>query len=450
VSLALWPALLVAAAAARAEAPRPRKPLNVVVVGADTLRADHLSLYGYERPTTPNIDRLAARGCVFEKAFAQGSYTLPSFASFFTSLYPEQHGATSRITRIRDSAETLAEVFSRAGYRTAGFTGGPFVAFPYGFAKGFDSYLSGDLPRPLEAYVPAALDWIDADRSKPFFLFLQPQDVHPPFDALALPKTERDRWDPGDSGPIEKYLGSYYFYHQLNLDADELAEDGYGPPPSPALKAELDAVRRDRKALRRLASVYDDRVARLDRSFAALWKRLEDRGLLENTVVVLMSDHGTLLGEGGRFAHGDHLSTLDAVFHVALVVWAPGRGAARVGSPVELIDAAPTILELAGLASPPAFEGRSLVPLMAGGKRDAPDAPVFGDAVLVSNESPVRRFVRDGRWLLTVDDPGAAKALYDLAADPGQTKDVSRRNPAETGRLSGILARHLQRVERPE
>lgn len=447
MSFASWLAIAVVAGAAGARAQNPAKPLNVVIIGADTLRADHLDLYGYKLPTSPNLDRLAAGGVVFEKAFAQGSYTLPSFASFFTSLYPEQHKATSRITRIKDSAATLAEIFSRLGYRTAGFTGGPFVASPYGFARGFDTYQSGDLPRPLDAYIPVALDWIDADRTKPFFLFLQPQDVHPPFDLLALPKEERDRWDPGYDGPVEKFLGSYYFYHEFNLDADDQPEDGYGPAPSPALKAEMDRIRGDSRALRHLASVYDDRVAHFDRSFAALWKKLEDRGLLKNTVIVLMSDHGTLFGDGGHFAHGDHLSTLDAVFHVALVVWSPGRKPARVRSLVELVDAAPTILELAGLPASPAFEGRSLVPLMNGGRRAG---VVFGDAGLVSNDANIRRFVRDERWKLTVDDPAAATALYDLRADPGETKDVSARHPDVVGRLSGELARHLQRVARPE
>ncbi len=444
---ASWLALVGAAGTVRAQPPDRARPLNVIVIGADTLRADHLDLYGYKRPTSPNIDRLAAQGVVFDKAFAQGSYTLPSFASFFTSLYPEQHKATSRITRIADSAATLAEVFSGRGYRTAGFTGGPFVAFPYGFARGFDSYLSGDLPRPLDAYLPPALDWIDQDRTKPFFLFLQPQDVHPPFDMLALPKQERGRWDPGYKGSVEKYLGSYYFYHEFNLDADDRPDDGYGPPPSAEMKAEMDRLRRDKRALLHLASVYDDRIAHFDRSFAALWAELERRGLLQDTVVVLMSDHGTLFGEGGHLTHGDHLSTLDAVFHVALVVWAPGRKPARVRSLVELVDAAPTILDLVGIPAPAAFEGRSLVPLMNGGSRSG---VVFGDAVLVDNDSRVRRFVRDERWKLTVGDPVAAPALYDLASDPAETKDVSALHEDVVARLSAELARHLQRVARPK
>jgi arylsulfatase A-like enzyme len=376
-------AVVCAAGAARAQSPKPAERLNVIVVGADTLRADHLDLYGYALPTSPNLDRLAAQGAVFEEAFGQGSYTLPSFASFFTSLYPEQHGATSRTTRIKESATTLAQVFSENGYRTAGFTGGPFVAFPYGFDKGYDSYLSGDIARQLDAYIAPALEWIDKGGDKPFFLFLQPQDVHPPFNMLDLPPAERNRWDPGYAGPAEKFAGSWYFFHMIDRE-DDPVDDGFGPPPSAALKKEMDEASRDPRALRHLASIYDDRVAHFDRSFGALWKELERRGLLENTIVVLMSDHGTLFGEDGKFAHGDHLSTLDAVFHVALVVWAPGRKPVRVRSLVELIDAAPTILELAGLPAPAAFEGKTLVPLMDGGERAG---VVFGDAGLVANDA---------------------------------------------------------------
>jgi arylsulfatase A-like enzyme len=436
--------LLIASSAwARTRPASAAKPLNVLIIGADTLRADHLDLYGYSRPTSPNLDRIAAQGAVFEEAFGQGSYTLPSFASFFTSLYPEQHGATNRRTRIKDSATTLAEIFQRRGYRTAGFTGGPNVALPYGFGRGYDSYLSGDLPRQLDAYIPVALDWIEKDSSKPFFLFLQPQDVHPPFDLLDLPKAERDRWDPGYDGPAERYMGSFYYYRAFSGEP----YDGYGPVPSEAMKKEMDAARKDPRVLRHMASVYDDRVAHFDRSFGAFWKELERRGLLDNTVVVLMSDHGTLFGEGGNFAHGNHLSTLDAVFHVALVVWAPGRKPARVRSLVELVDAAPTILELAGLPAPAQFEGRSLVPLMDGGKRSG---AVFGTASSAGNDAKLRRFARDERWKLSVGDPDSKIVLYDLASDPAEEKDVSAANPDVVKRLSGELALHLQRVGRPQ
>lgn len=437
---ALLAAFSFAAGASRAAA---SPPPNVIVVGADTLRADHLGLYGYGRATSPNIDRLAARGAVFERAYAQGSYTLPSFASVFTSLYPEAHGATNRRARIKDSALMLAELFRERGYRTAGFTGGPFIARPYGFGKGFDDYLAGDLPRPLDAYVAPALDWIDAAPGKPFFLFLQPQDVHPPFDLLALPKEERGRWDAGEGAAADKYLGSLYFY--LLLNGEPNGDDG--PPAPPELKRELESVMGDPAARRRMVALYDERVSHLDRAFGAFWADLEKRGLLRNTVVVLLSDHGTLFGEDGKFGHGTHLSTSEGIFHVALVVWAPGRKPARVASPVELVDVAPTLLALTGAPVPPSFQGRSLVPLLEGASRER---PVFGTATVAGNDARTRRFVRDGRWKLSVDDPGPAAVLADLAADPGETKDVSSAHPDVVKRLQGELARHLQRAARPE
>ena len=435
--------LACAAGAARAQAPKPAAPWNVIVIGADTLRADHLGLYGYPRPTSPNLDRLAAGGVVFDHAFGQGSYTLPSFASVFTSLYPERHGALNRRARIAESAATLAQIFQSRGYRTAGFTGGPFVALPYGFGKGYDSYLSGDLPRPLDAYVPAALDWIAQDRAKPFFLFLQPQDVHPPFDFLALPKSERGRWDADGDASVEKYMGSLYFYFLLNGEPN--GDDG--PPPSPEIKREVDAVMNDPRARRHMISAYDDRVARFDRTFGSFWNDLQKRGLLDKTVIVLLSDHGTLFGEGGKFGHGTHLSTDDGIFHVALVVWAPGRKSARVSSLVELVDVAPTLLDLTKAPIPAAFEGHSLLPLMDGGARDG---VVFGTASLTGDETRVRRFVRDRHWKLSVDDPGPRTTLVDLENDPPEEKDVSAENPGVVKRLSGELARHLQRVARPD
>ncbi|MCX5796105.1 MAG: sulfatase [Elusimicrobia bacterium] len=428
--------------AAAAPAARPAQPLNVLIIGADTLRADHLSLHGYKYPTSPNIDRLAARGVVFDRTFSQGSYTLSSFASLFTSRYAEQHHAVSKFTAISDSETMLAEVFHKAGYRTAGFTGGPNLALQYGFGKGFDTYLSGDLPRQMDAYIPLALKWIQKDRAKPFFLFLQPQDVHPPFDVLELPESERDRWDPGDHEQTERFMGTFYFFKAFNGDS----YSGNKPEPSDWLRKEIEAAAKDPRTRRHMASIYDDRVAHLDASLGRFFAELERLGVMENTVVVLMSDHGTLFGEGGKFAHGINMSTHDGIFHVVLAVWAPGLAPRRVSSLVELVDVAPTLLELAGLPKPGPFEGRSLLPLMRG-QEDVPERPVFGAATATWNESgAIKHYVRDSRWKLVSEEPGGKTSLYDLAADAEETKDVSATHPDEAKRLSGVLTRHLQRL----
>ena len=420
----------------------PAKPLNVLIVAADTLRADHLSLYGYARPTSPGIDAAASRAVVFDRGFSQGSYTLSSFASLFTSRYPEQHRAINKFSAIKDSETMLAEVFQKAGYRTAGFTGGPNLALQYGFGKGFDTYLSGDLPRRLDAYIPVALKWIAKDRSKPFFLFLQPQDVHPPFDVLELPEAERDRWDPGDHERADRYMGSFYFFKAFNGDPYTTNK----PEPSEWLKKEIAAAGKDPGVRRHMVSIYDDRVAHLDRSFGVFFKELERLGVLQDTVVVLVSDHGTLFGEGGKFTHGHHMSTHDGIFHVVLAVWAPGRKPRRVKSLVELVDVAPTLLELANLPVPKVFEGRSLRTLMDG-REDASDRLVYGVSSATWNESgKMNHYVRDSRWKLVSEDPGGKTALYDLSSDPEEVNDVSAAQPEAAKRLSGALARHLQSV----
>ncbi len=420
------------------------KPRNVLIIGADTLRADHLGLYGYKLPTSPNLDALAGRAVVFERAFAQGSYTLPSFASFFTSRYPEQHGAFSQDSVIQASETTLAELFQKQGYRTAAFTGGPNVSALYGFGKGFDSYLGGDQARNLDAYVPAALQWMKKDSSRPFLLFLQPQDVHPPFDLLGIPEGERNRFDPEYAGPADEFLGSWYCFRLLNGD---VSKRGAGPRLPEDLSRDLEAVRKDPRAWRHMSAVYDDRVAHLDKTMGAFLKRLQDLGILDQTIVVFMGDHGTLWGEGGNFGHGIHASTKDGIFHVPLILWIPGQAPRRVPEVVELVDVAPTLLELAGFPVPQRFAGTSLLPLIAG--RPGPARQyAFGTAAILYPGSPHRLFVRDFRWKL-VREADSTVSLYDLFADPGEDHDVSAAHPDIVERLSDALLRHMRDIGKP-
>ena len=434
--LALLPLTAEAAAASQA------KPLNVLIVAADSLRPDHLSLYGYERPTSPHLDLRAKEAVVFDQAFAQGAYTLSSFASLFTSRYPEQHHAVHKFAALTEAETMLAEVFQKAGYRTGGLTGGPNLSCQYGFDKGFDSYLCGDLPRKLDAYIQPALRWIEKDRARPFLLFIQPQDVHPPFDMLALPENERNRWDPDYKGPIEDYLGSFFFFRAFTGESYQRN----GPEPSAQLKKTLSELAKDPAARRHMASVYDDRVAHLDASLDRFLVELERRGILRDTIVVLLSDHGTLFGEGGNFAHGWHMSTHDAIFHVVLAFWAPGLAPRRIPSPVELVDVAPTLLDMAGLPRPEAFEGRSLTALMRGREKPA-ERPVFGaSSATVGTSNQLRHYVREAGWKLVAEEPGGKVSLFNLASDPEEVRDVSAENPGEVRRLSRLLPRHLQKL----
>src|SRR5581483_11131668 len=156
------------------------KPYNVIVVGIDGLRADHVGAYGYERATSPNIDRLAASSIQFQRAWSQASWTLPSFASLFTSRYPASLGIFHMGQRLRGDEALLAEIFRSNGYRTAGFVGGPFLEPNYGFSRGFDLYRSGG-SRSFRDTTPLALDWIRRHQKDRFFVFLHGNDVHHPF-----------------------------------------------------------------------------------------------------------------------------------------------------------------------------------------------------------------------------------------------------------------------------
>ncbi|RMF19365.1 MAG: hypothetical protein D6760_13135, partial [Deltaproteobacteria bacterium] len=164
---------------------------NVVLVSVDTLRADHVGAYGYERPTTPHLDRFAAASVVFERAVSQSAWTRPAHASMFTGLYPVEHGIVSvhPPRRLGSKVPTLAAVLSRAGYRTAAFVGGGNLSAEFGFDSGFEVYRSPG--RRFSETVPEAIAWIERDAGRPFFLFVHGLDVHRPYradeaDRLAL------------------------------------------------------------------------------------------------------------------------------------------------------------------------------------------------------------------------------------------------------------------------
>jgi arylsulfatase A-like enzyme len=411
-------------------APRPR---NVVIVAADGLRADRMGLYGYRRhPTTPNIDRLARRAVVYLDAEAQTSWTLPSFATFFTSRYPHQHGAVGMNRPMAEAEVTLAELLHDAGYRTAGFVGGPFLEPGYGFAQGFDHYDAGGM-RLFPVTVPPALDWIRKNKDRPFFVFIHGNDVHPPFNP-DLPDGVRRRFDPDYAGPAATIKLDYDFVRVYNR-----LPSGDGKPPEPAYQAVVDAIRADPRSLEHISALYDGQVAQVDEWFGKIWKTLEEEGLADDTVVMLMADHGLEMGERGLLATGYHPTLYETITHVPLILWGTGLKPARVAGPVELTDAAPTLLAVLGLPSPDSFEGRSRLP-GAGAPRRAAEGSAFAESSVVSPAPDILlRSLREGSAKIIHDSRGPKLEHYDLARDPGEKKDLSRERSADALRLSERL-----------
>lgn len=427
---------LVAASCAPAESGRPP---NVVLISVDSLRADHLGTYGYARDTSPAIDAFAAEAVVFEAAFSQAPWTLPSHASLLTSQYPRTHRADGLRARLAPGVETLASVLSAAGYDTAAVVTGPFMKRTFGLDAGFRSYDDSLATRSLRGSHAGVTSnrlheraLTQLDRLKPpFFLFLHYWDVHYDYE----PPEPYDRlFDPDYDGTL----------------------DGKSFEQNPEVHAGMEA-----RDLEHLVALYDGEIRHFDGYLRRLLEALRQRGLTEDTIIVFTADHGDEFYEHGEKGHGH--SIYNELVRVPLLIRAPGAaGGLRVSRTVQHVDVFPTILELAGL-EPRAhdLQGRSLVPLLEGGS--LPSRPVFvetsrfrrakspqapkpgGPAKPIAAVRPGRRSfstalsVIEGRHkLIRHSDPAFADELYDLQADPGEVQALI--DPAVHARLDAVLA----------
>lgn len=449
---AAWSALrpaLEAPVAASAPAAGARRP-NLIFITLDTVRAANLSVYGYARATTPHLAALAARGVTFDAAFAAAPWTLPSHATMLTGRWPHELSADYEVP-LDGAHPTLASVLHARGYATAGFAANlAYVGAASGLSRGFQHY--EDYPRSLGQLASSstvvrtvadnfrvrrlvendehlnrvdggeinrrALAWLDGHGDAPFMLFLNYFDAHepylppPPFDRQFGPARAR-----GKHSPLHHWLWNPAVGHD-NMGDDERRE-------------EVDA--------------YDGALAALDARLGELVAALAARGLSDNTVVVITSDHGEELGEHGVYDHGYSLYQLS--LHVPLIVVAPGRApaAARVATPVSLRDLPATVGDLLGLEGRGGFPGTSLV-----GAWSEPD-PDVSPVVFEVKPSPgqpdwfpsskgdmVGAILGSFHYIQNGD---GREELYDWRGDPLETRDVAAANAAVVGAARAIVAR---------
>jgi len=404
-ALLLWPLLmaLTGAACSRSGRTAPASPPpNVLIVSIDTLRADRVGAYGSHLGATPNLDRLAARGAVFENAFTTAPLTLPAHASLFSGLWPFHHGArVNGADSISSDVPLLAERMRAAGIRTGAVVGSLVLRSQTGLARGFESYddrfeenrervqRDWNARRRGDEVVDRAAAWLDSVGTGRFFLWVHLYDPHAPYD-----------------------------------------------PPEPF---------RSRFA----ASRYDAGVAYADACLGRLIARLDSTAKLSNTVLLVTGDHGESLGEHGESTHGVFL--YDATLRVPLVLVDPRRlGARRISAPVSLADVAPTLAESAGLSSAPA-DGSSLTSLLAG--IESARHRVYAESVYPAallNWSPVFAVRSQRSKYIQAPRP----ELFDLASDPVEEVnlfDASREDARSLARelLAIRSAGKAQRVSAP-
>lgn len=308
----------------------------IVVVTMDTTRVDALSPWGGPAAASPEIQKLAGHSTVFENAWAVAPWTLPSHATIFTGLYPYRHGAGVSEDHLPGSIETLAERLGHEGYFAAGFAGGALSAAHFGVAQGFDLYLDPDgFETKGDALIDAVETMLDDDPPGPLFLFVNFFDPHAVYEA---PLDYEALFDVKD---LRKDLGDDPLWQELSdgsIDAWGRLITGEGTA-TPATIAYLRAA-------------YLAEVAFMDAQIGRLVSLLEARGLFDGALFILVSDHGELLGEGGFFSHCCRLDP-ELVDIPLLVKWPHQKEAARVSELVSQVDLYGTVLEAAGIESPP-------------------------------------------------------------------------------------------------
>lgn len=401
----------------------------MLLVTIDTLRADHLSCYGYARKTSPCIDALAAQGTLFEQAIVQWPKTGPSMASLLTSTYGSTSGVMRETLKIKVPLhyQLLSELVQDAGWNTLGVVSNISLSDKFQYHQGFDRFVvhAGDACRG-DAVTNRAIELLEGrDAQKNFFLWVHYLDPHAPYVPPRRhiePFLNDEMWkaDTRSPLPLDPRI--------LDPTAPAPAMNDLGMVPSYAYFPARYPWVKEKDQLRNYIAAYDGDIRYLDEQFGKLLDFMNGKQLLANTIIVLTSDHGEGLGEHDYyFEHGRF--PYDDCARVPLVIVHPDWEPRRVASPVALLDVAPTLLDLLALQNGWQFEGQSLRPWLAAGATSAAARAVFTESGY-TKEFDVA--VRRGQWkLIKIGSlktaallTGKKYELYDLEADPGEMNNL--------------------------
>ena len=391
-----------------AAAPVPQRPPNIALILVDTLRRDHLPFYGYAKDTAPFLTSLASNGVVFERAHSVSGWTPPAAASLFTSLYPFEHGVVRglalarrqerlkgveiRLPRLPAAAETIPEALRRRGYATFAITENPNLTRELGFDQGFDGFDAFPTRLDAEPITERLLERaLELRRREPYFLYLHYMDVHAPY------RERAPLFDPSLEGNARK------------------------------------------------VSAYDSGIRTVDEHIRRAFEAL---GWDEDTLLLVTADHGEELGERGRFGHGAslHAELLD----IPLLVHGPAVTSGRVSDRVSLVDILPTLREVAGLPRASTDAGVSLVPLLRDRRAHLAPRPLFAHLwrrQAKDGREQALRVTLQGEWKRIGGD-ATGTLLFDLGADPGETRNLAREQPERERSLQLLYQQREARARR--
>lgn len=419
---------------------------NILLLTVDTLRADMLSCYGYPEPITPNIDELAASGTRFDQAITGGSWTQAAFPVIMTSTYASMYGGC--LGPLSPARPSPVEALASCGYSTGGFSTSPLLSRTYGYQRGFEYFYDllpgerdpwlrrvkggerllrldlthhlsgffGKRMRPARLYVSAETlveavsKWIQ-ESSKPFFAWAHFMDIHWPYhleESLQAPEEISQAWR--DMGHL----------HRVNWHG-----------------AAINATQRDH-----YLELYKQAVRYTDGQIGRLVESVETHGLMDDTAIILISDHGEEFLERGRWGHFE-TNLYDEILHVPFILHHPRLGRGRVvPQQVRTLDVMPTILELGGCEILEGMEGTSLVPWMVGEEAESLEAI---SEMWRDNRHMVA--IRDGSYKYIWDGQHPDREeLYNLSEDPEERRNIAADRPELTGRFREKLEGHLRRA----
>jgi arylsulfatase A-like enzyme len=345
--------------------PVPNHP-NVLLILADTLRADHLGCYGYYRQTSPNIDKFADECLFFEKALSPSSWTKTAVGSILTSLYPHEHGAFKWTDSLNNENLTLAEIFRNKNYRTFSVQANRIITSRYGFHQGFQIYkeMTHDLAENL---TDEFVTWLDRNKKKPFFAYLHFMDTHYPYQVP------------------EDYARTFASEDQSQLNLYKLMSQDI------RLLTEMGMPQSDKD---HIVNLYDDSILYFDIHFGRILDALRTNQMLDKTIVILLADHGEEFWRHGSFGHGHTL--YNELLHVPLLIRYPSiLPGKKIPFPVQLIDLYPTMLSLADIDFDHEIRGKDWLPAVLNDRE--PKRVIYFEGLLRGGE---KRGVYKEGWKL--------------------------------------------------
>ncbi len=421
------------------------RPPHVVVMLVDTVRADRLSVYGYSKPTTPHLDALAEEAVVFEAAHSAAPWTLPSVVSLMLSSFVGEHGVIRDGHRIAPDARPLAVRLAEAGYRTGSFHRNPYAGELSGLDVGFETASLVD----EEVDGEQVSRWLHAAESdRPFFLYLHNTGAHDPYDPPAKHLAPFGEVDRVTIDRITELCHEYRNLTRENIGALLSPEIADNSARQAELMRELDELQPV------ISTLYDGELRWTDALIGSVIESLKKEGIWDETLFIVLSDHGEELGEHAGWQHDQ--SVYEELVRVPLMVKLPGGTSAgrRIEAPVSLIDVMPTILDATGLPHTESVSGRTLLPWLRDAEEPSNDVRVTamrlnrkkffapfkalrGDENIVLRQGGYKAI-----WNVDID----TFELYDLTADPLERRDLSGEQEIRVEKLKTFAKQWRQRT----